>query len=100
MYINFLTFCSSGYNDSDAAPQDNLFQYIDRSNVVALNASEDGSKAIKPWHERLDETVVRNTVCEGRLSYFNNFPQMHSRWSPMLTTSCKILPSEDFCSVQ
>lgn len=41
-----------------AGPQDNLFQHIDRSNVLALNATGDGSAIIKPWNERLDETVV------------------------------------------
>jgi len=46
---------------SDSGSRDNLFQYIDRSNVVALNApspSEDGPKVIKPWNERLDEAVA------------------------------------------
>lgn len=41
---------------SDVGPQDNLYIYIDRSNVVALNTVQEGSTAIKPWHERLDET--------------------------------------------
>lgn len=43
---------------SGAGPQDNLFQYIDRPNVVALNATTEGPNVIKPWHERMDEAVV------------------------------------------
>jgi hypothetical protein len=35
------------------APRDNLYQYIDRTNVVALNASGEVSNVIKPWHRRL-----------------------------------------------
>lgn len=40
--------------------QDSLYQYIDRANVVALNADDDykGSDAIKPWHERASEDKV------------------------------------------
>ncbi|KAF8824997.1 hypothetical protein HHX47_DHR7000603 [Lentinula edodes] len=42
--------------------QDNLYQYIDRANVVALNADDDykGSDAIKPWHERASEDKFAN----------------------------------------
>ncbi|KAF9469042.1 PITH domain-containing protein [Collybia nuda] len=45
------------HDTSDLGPQDNLFIHIDRSNVVALNANGHGSDVIKPWHERLDETI-------------------------------------------
>jgi hypothetical protein len=55
-----LAIVSHDHDNSGAGPQDNLFQYIDRPNVVALNATEDGSKVIKPWHERLDEVAVRS----------------------------------------
>ncbi|KAF7967285.1 hypothetical protein HWV62_34999 [Athelia sp. TMB] len=41
---------------------DNLFQYIDRPNVVALNATGEGLKVIKPWHERLDEAVLNDPI--------------------------------------
>ncbi|TFK40099.1 PITH domain-containing protein [Crucibulum laeve] len=44
------------HDSSDIGPRDNLFIHIDRSNVVALNASQEGSVVIKPWHERLDES--------------------------------------------
>ena len=49
------------HEQTGGGPQDNLFKYIDRGNVVALNASEDsgpGKAVIKPWHERTDETHV------------------------------------------
>ncbi|KAJ7457595.1 PITH domain-containing protein [Mycena galericulata] len=43
------------HDTTDLGPKDNLFSQIDRDNVVALNASGEGSVIIKPWHERLDE---------------------------------------------
>jgi hypothetical protein len=46
------------HDTTDVGPQDNLFVHIDRSNVVALNANGPGPEVIKPWHERLDETIV------------------------------------------
>jgi hypothetical protein len=58
---------SHSHDPSGAGPQDNLFQYIDRSNVIALNASEDGSKVIKPWHERLDEAVSLESDADDQL---------------------------------
>jgi hypothetical protein len=67
--INLIS--SYSHDPSGAGPQDNLFQYIDRSNVIALNASEDGSKVIKPWHERLDEAVVRDGPSIGFCNYFH-----------------------------
>lgn len=45
---------------SNLGPQDNLYAHIDRDNVVALNSSQPGSCIIKPWHERLEETKVRD----------------------------------------
>ncbi|KAG6890893.1 hypothetical protein C0995_000850 [Termitomyces sp. Mi166 len=36
---------------------DNLYIHIDRSNVVALNTNGEGQDVIKPWHERLDESI-------------------------------------------
>lgn len=48
------------HDTSELGFQDNLFSHIDRSNVVALNAKDNGSDIIiKPWHDRLDETKVR-----------------------------------------
>ena len=46
------------HSSQASGPQDNLFIHIDRNNVVALNASDEGSIVIKPWHERMDETKV------------------------------------------
>jgi hypothetical protein len=39
--------------------QDNLFNHIDRRNVVALNASGEGPEIIKAWNHRYDEETVR-----------------------------------------
>jgi len=46
------------HSSQASGPQDNLFIRIDRNNVVALNASAEGSIVIKPWHECMDETKV------------------------------------------
>lgn len=51
------------HESSDLGPQDNLYTYVDRSNVVALNANGSGEIVIKPWNERLDETKVRIISC-------------------------------------
>jgi hypothetical protein len=48
-----------GHDHGDVGSNDNLFPYIDRPNVVALNAIGLGSSVIKPWHERTSEDVVR-----------------------------------------
>ena len=48
--------------------QDNLFLHIDRSNVVALNASGNAQDLIKPWHSRLDESQVRCMAIHKRTS--------------------------------
>ncbi|KAH0587325.1 UPF0424 protein [Termitomyces sp. J132] len=45
------------HNTSDLGPQDNLYIHIDRPNVVALNTNGKGQDVIKPWHERLDESI-------------------------------------------
>lgn len=44
-------------DSEDVGPEDNLFRYIDRDNVVAFNTAGGvlGSVVIKPWHKRLDE---------------------------------------------
>ncbi|KAJ3890980.1 galactose-binding domain-like protein [Lentinula edodes] len=49
--------------------QDNLYQYIDRANVVALNADDDykGSDAIKPWHERASEDKFVESDADDQL---------------------------------
>ncbi|KII89615.1 hypothetical protein PLICRDRAFT_39727 [Plicaturopsis crispa FD-325 SS-3] len=39
----------------ELGPKDNLYPYIDRDRVVALNSTYSGSRAIKPWNERFDE---------------------------------------------
>jgi hypothetical protein len=46
---------------SGGPPPNNLYARVDRRNVAALNAEEgsDPCAALKPWHERLDETKVR-----------------------------------------
>ena len=45
---------------SSTGPADNLYQHVDLQNVAILNASEETAKnkVIKPWHDRLDETVA------------------------------------------
>ena len=48
------------HDSGDVGPNDNLFQYIDRPHVVALNTTGPGSSVIKPWHERTSEDVVRD----------------------------------------
>jgi hypothetical protein len=50
------------YDPSEVGLQDNLYLHINRSNVVALNALGGGPEVIKPWHERLDEEVVRRNI--------------------------------------
>jgi len=52
-----------GHDNPDVGPKDNLFERIDRPNVVALNAGEGrGPEVIKPWHERNDTNSVRKSV--------------------------------------
>ncbi|KAG6334115.1 hypothetical protein ID866_4977 [Astraeus odoratus] len=51
----------------DVGPNDNLFPYIDRPNVVALNATGEGSSVIKPWHERTSEEVYLESDADEQL---------------------------------
>lgn len=48
-------------HDHDHTPEsqgsDNLYSFIDHSNVRILNAVDD-AKILKPWDQRLDESVV------------------------------------------
>lgn len=46
------------HETNDLGARDSLFQYIDRPNVIALNASGSGPEVIKPWHQRMDEEKV------------------------------------------
>jgi hypothetical protein len=50
------------HDTNDLGPQDSLYSYIDRPNVVALNANQQGNVIIKPWDKRLDESQVR-VIC-------------------------------------
>ncbi|KAF8896495.1 galactose-binding domain-like protein [Infundibulicybe gibba] len=52
---------------SETGSKDNLFQHIDRSNVVALNASGQGPEVIKPWHERLDESKALESDADDQM---------------------------------
>lgn len=50
----------------DLGPQDNLYTYIDRQNVVALNIGDyQSSSIIKPWHQRMDESLVSVVIVES-----------------------------------
>ncbi|KAG9047950.1 hypothetical protein FS837_001134 [Tulasnella sp. UAMH 9824] len=51
---------------SDAQPN-NLYDRVDRQNVVALNADTPEPKVIKPWHERMDETVSVESDADDQL---------------------------------
>ncbi|KAF9267664.1 DUF1000-domain-containing protein [Marasmius fiardii PR-910] len=58
------------HDPPDLGAQDNLFQHIDRQNVVILNASDDhgnGSDVIKPWHERLNEEKFVESDADDQL---------------------------------
>ena len=48
------------HDSGDVGPNDNLFPYIDRPHVVALNGTGPGPSVVKPWHERMNEEVVRD----------------------------------------
>lgn len=37
----------------------NLYSKIDIAHAFALNSEQPASNAIKPWHQRVDETLVR-----------------------------------------
>jgi len=55
------------HDTSDLGPQDNLFAHIDRSNVVALNTNGVGSEVIKPWHNRLDESISLESDADDQI---------------------------------
>jgi hypothetical protein len=88
--------CSPESNDSgldhshdssaDVGPQDNLFAYIDRENVVALNASAEGSVVIKPWNERLEETKV----CRSPFILLSFHLMGCSSWNLTPTIKCRM----------
>lgn len=46
------------HDNAQLGHKDNLFNYIDRQNMVALNAVGSPADLIKPWHTRLEETKV------------------------------------------
>lgn len=51
--------CGHDHLNQDLGPEDNLYSQIDRPNVVALNAQQNGDVVIKPWAERLSTDKVR-----------------------------------------
>ncbi|KAG2153967.1 galactose-binding domain-like protein [Suillus clintonianus] len=55
------------HDTSDLGPNDNLFSYIDRANVVALNATREGSVVIKPWDQRSNEEVCLESDADDQL---------------------------------
>ncbi|KIL67450.1 hypothetical protein M378DRAFT_73711 [Amanita muscaria Koide BX008] len=54
-------------HNHELGSQDNLYPYIDRQNVVALNTSSPGSDIIKPWHQRLDESVFLESDADDQI---------------------------------
>ncbi|EIW84179.1 DUF1000-domain-containing protein [Coniophora puteana RWD-64-598 SS2] len=64
--------CSHEHHDHDhdspdAGPKDNLYPYIDRPNVVALNASGNGQDVIKPWDERNSDQAFVESDADDQL---------------------------------
>ncbi|KAF9473749.1 DUF1000-domain-containing protein [Pholiota conissans] len=55
------------HDDAALGYQDNLFQHIDRPNVVALNADGNAADIIKPWHLRLDEAKFLESDADDQL---------------------------------
>ncbi|KAN0093112.1 Galactose-binding domain-like protein [Tylopilus felleus] len=55
------------HGSGDVGPNDNLYPYIDRQHVVALNATNPGSSIIKPWHEREDEQAYLESDADEQL---------------------------------
>ncbi|CAA7268165.1 unnamed protein product [Cyclocybe aegerita] len=47
--------------------QDNLFNHIDRQNVVVLNSDGLATDIIKPWHARLDENKYVESDADDQL---------------------------------
>lgn len=74
-------------HSDDLGPQDNLYTYIDRQNVVALNISGDhhSSLIIKPWHQRMDENLVSMVTDEvkanGDVWVLVKVHRVRCRWS-------------------
>ncbi|KAF8518475.1 galactose-binding domain-like protein [Gautieria morchelliformis] len=58
------------HHDHDHAPEsansDNLYSYIDHPNVRILNAADD-AKVLKPWDQRLDESVYLQSDADDQL---------------------------------
>ncbi|GJJ08670.1 hypothetical protein Clacol_002889 [Clathrus columnatus] len=56
-------------HESSVGQSDNLYQYIDHSNVRILNATDDSnaSKILKPWDKRLDETLYAESDADDQL---------------------------------
>lgn len=74
------------HDGGDVGPNDNLFPYIDRPHVVALNGTGTGSSIIKPWHERMNEQVVRDSKVPFILVHSGDY----SIWNQMQTNNCEI----------
>ncbi|KAG1726264.1 galactose-binding domain-like protein [Suillus paluster] len=55
------------HDTSDLGPNDNLFPYIDRANVIALNGTGEGSVVIKPWDQRNNEEVFLESDADDQL---------------------------------
>ncbi|KAF8736592.1 hypothetical protein AX14_014326 [Amanita brunnescens Koide BX004] len=52
----------------DLGPQDNLYTHIDRQNVVALNIGDyQSSSIIKPWHQRMDESLYIESEADDEI---------------------------------
>ncbi|KAI6042457.1 galactose-binding domain-like protein [Pisolithus marmoratus] len=108
--------CSHGdhvhdHDGDDVGPNDNLFPYIDRPNVVALNATAQGSDVIKPWHERRNEDVFLESDADEQLIIrvpFNGSVKLRTlllKTGPGDQTAEKVFlyanaPSLDFSDVQ
>lgn len=99
------------HDGDDVGPNDNLFPYIDRPNVVALNATAPGSNVIKPWHERRDEAVFLESDTDEQLIIrvpFNGSVKLRTlllKTGPGDQTADKVLlyanaPSLDFSDAQ
>jgi len=48
------------HDTTNVGPNDNLFPYIDRDNVIALNSSGGGSEVIKPWDKRNNDVFLES----------------------------------------
>lgn len=83
-------------HDHDHAPEysdsDNLYSYIDHPNVRILNAVDE-AKILKPWDQRLDESVVSTNDGSTELSF-----TVFSTSNQMRMISCEIM-SKGHCYV-